>query len=440
MEALARWCYPPSSGLTAFSHRLTKQLSAGKDCPAADGENRSGNLVFSPLSMYSALSMVAAGAQGNTLTELLDALGARSRDKLSENVRFMVERALPVDGEQKQPEGAPRVEHACGIWHDATRALKPAYRDAAAASCRAVARAVDFISKPEEARRQINSWVAAATSNLVDSILSPGSVTKDTRLVVTSAVYFKGSWAIPFDKDWTKEFKFHRLDGSAVEAPFMRSSSRQFVAVHDGFKVLKMPYKAMHEHDPLDGLRAAVSAVIPKTMPPPPQQPPRYAMCVFLPDRRDGLWSLEDRMASSPAGFLQKHMPKRRVEVGNFRVPRFKISFYTSVKRVLRDLGVKAVFDPSRAELPEMLEDGDPREEPLFLEDVYHKAVIEVNEEGTEAAAATVCDQLVAAGYYRRPEPVRVDFVADHPFAFFVVEEESGAILFAGHVLDPTQS
>ncbi|KAL6626513.1 hypothetical protein ACP70R_030239 [Stipagrostis hirtigluma subsp. patula] len=433
MEAVARWCYPSTAGLTALSHRLTKQLSAGKDCPvAADGEKRSGNLVFSPLSMYSALSMVAAGAQGNTLTELLDALGAGSRDKLSENVRFMVERALPAGGEQKQLEGAPRVEHACGMWHDATRTLKPAYRDAAAASCRAVARAVDFISKPEEARRQINSWVAAATSNLVASILGPGTVTKDTRLVVASAVYFKGTWAIPFDKNWTREFKFHRLDGSAVDAQFMQSGLPQLVAVHDGFKVLKMPYKV---HHPLDGLRATARAVIPPPLPPPP---PRYAMCVFLPDKRDGLWSLEDKMASSP-GFLEKHMPERRVAVGEFRVPKFKVSFYTSVKRALQDLGVKAVFDPSRAELPDMMEDGDAREEPLFVGDVLHRAVIEVDEEGTQAAAATAC--ALEGGCLRRPDAaVRVDFVADHPFAFFVVEEESGAILFAGHVLDPTQS
>ncbi|KAL6890536.1 hypothetical protein ACP4OV_008791 [Aristida adscensionis] len=440
MEAVSRW-FHGSHGLTALSTRLTKQLSAAaKDHPAADGGGSgSGNLVFSPLSIYSALSMVAAGAQGDTLSELLGALGARFRESLAENVRSVTERALPADGgdPQRRPRGGPRVLHACSMWHDATRTLKPAYRDAAAASCRAVARAVDFLNKPEEATKQINSWVASATSNLIDSILAPGVVTSTTRLVLVSAIYFKGIWATPFHKLLTKEFKFHRLDGSAVDAEFMRSEKRQCIAVHEGFKVLKMPYRA---HRPLAGdLRDAATSVVPKAVPPRP--PPQYSMCIFLPDTRDGLWSLEETMASSP-GFLHGHLPSKPVEVGEFRVPKFKLSFATSLERVLQDLGVTAVFDPGRANLPDMLEDsgaGGVPDEPLFLSDVVHKAVIEVNEEGAEAAAATAC-AMKGASRHPKPRPVPVDFVADHPFAFFVVEEVSGAILFAGHVLDPTES
>jgi serpin B len=123
---------------------------------AAGRKSRSaGNLVFSPLSMYSALSLAAAGAKGRTLSELLDALGAKSRGSLAENVRCMVERALP------RPDGPPgpgvAVAHACGVWHDAaTGTFKPAYRDVAAASCNAVVRAVDFLNKVSDSA---GTWI-----------------------------------------------------------------------------------------------------------------------------------------------------------------------------------------------------------------------------------------------------------------------------------------
>jgi serpin B len=124
-----------SSHLTALSHGLTKQLSATDDAP---------NLVFSPLSIHSALSLVAAGARGRTLDEFLAVLGATSPDELAENVRGVVDLALPVGA---QPLGGPRIAFACGVWLDAARPLKPRYRDAAKAHFRAVAHAVDFRTK-----------------------------------------------------------------------------------------------------------------------------------------------------------------------------------------------------------------------------------------------------------------------------------------------------
>jgi serpin B len=260
--------------------------------------------------------------------------------------------------------------------------------------------------QPEEAVTQINSWVAASTNNLVDSIVDTTSVNSSTRLVVTNAIYFKGIWETPFNKPWTEEDKFHRLDGSTVDAQFMSTAASQFIGVHDGFKVLRMPYTVHQDH--LFGSMAA----------------PRYSMCVLLPDTRDGLQGIKDAMASSP-GFLQDHLPLKKVEVWEFRVPRFKLSFSSSVRKALQDLGVQAAFSVI-AELPDLLEEDDESHEPLILGDVLHKAL---------AAAVTAFKGFLG---WEQP-PSRVDFVADHPFAFFVVEEVSGAIVFAGHVLDPTQ-
>jgi serpin B len=129
-----------SHGLTALSHRLAKQFSAAN--------NGDGNLVFSPLSIYSTLSLVAAGAQGKTLRELLDLLGTESRDGLDMNVRAMVKKAIPA----RPQDGGPRVSYASGLWHDSRRTLKPSYRDVAATSFRPAVRAVDFLTKVSRLR------------------------------------------------------------------------------------------------------------------------------------------------------------------------------------------------------------------------------------------------------------------------------------------------
>ncbi|CAN6181795.1 unnamed protein product [Urochloa humidicola] len=399
-----------AGAMTALALRLVKQFAAAETA-AATGKN----LTFSPLSIYSLLSLVAEGARGATLDELLAFLGAGSRDELTALVRAVAASAL-ADGSRS---GGPRVAFACGVWHDESRALKPAYRAAASASYKAETRAVDFRHKPEEARKTINSWVARATSNLIDSVLEAGSVREDTGLVLANAIYFKGKWEVPFSKDATGVEKFYLLGGAAVDAPLMRMWGRQLVAVHGGFKVLKLPYTAA----PRSGQIIKGSVV------------PSFSMCVFLPDERDGLWRLVDKIASRP-GFLRDHLPTEKVMVGKFRLPKFKTSFADDkLAGTLKEMGLKVTFDPARANLSGMAEDGGSGM-PLVIEEVVHKAVIEVNEEGTEAAAVSATYIRCMAAPWKLPLEI-VDFVADHPFAFFVVEEVSEAVVFAGYVLNP---
>ncbi|XP_037488474.1 putative serpin-Z5 [Triticum dicoccoides] len=403
-QKLGRWFRRETAagdGLQVFALGLNKRL--------ADDAGRSGNLVFSPLSVYAALSLVAAGARDRTLDELLGVLGAPSQDFLAGHVRALAEQVL-ADWSRT---GGPRVSFASGVWHDRTMPIRPAYRDAAE-SFNAVAPAVNFRQKPEEARKQINAWVSSSTNGLIPSLVGRGALSNLTDLVLANAIYFKGKWAEPFDKYLTKNDKFHRLDGTAVDAPFMRGLGMHSIACHDGFKVLQLRYE--------EGRRTMWS----------PE--PIYSMCVFLPDARDGLWRLTDKIACNP-DFLREHLPRSTVLVDDFQMPKFKVTFGMTMNNVLQEMGVKEVFELGKADLSDMAEDGARRK--LALEQVIHRAVIEVNEEGTEAAAATysmapMCSPNPA------PPPPRVDFVADHPFAFFVVEEVSGAILFAGHVLDPT--
>ncbi|XBI87823.1 hypothetical protein VPH35_025855 [Triticum aestivum] len=373
-QKLGRWFRRETAagdGLQVFALGLNKRL--------ADDAGRSGNLVFSPLSVYAALSLVAAGARDRTLDELLGVLGAPSRDFLAGHVRALAKQVLA----DRSRTGGPRVSFASGVWHDRTM-------------------------------KQINSWVSSSTNGLIPSLVGRGALSNLTDLVLANAIYFKGKWAKPFDKYLTKNDKFHRLDGTAVDAPFMRGLGMHSIACHDGFKVLQLRYE--------EGRRTMWSPG------------PIYSMCVFLPDACDGLWRLTDKIVCNP-DFLRQHLPRSTVLVDDFRMPKFKVTFGMTMNNVLQEMGVKEVFELGKADLSDMAEDGARRK--LALEQVIHRAVIEVNEEGTEAAAATysmapMCSPNPA------PPPPRVDFVADHPFTFFVVEEVSGAILFAGHVLDPT--
>ncbi|CAN6337946.1 unnamed protein product [Urochloa humidicola] len=407
-----------SSGLTAFALPVAKHLAEA----AADdggGQHQNQNLVFSPVSIYLALSLVAAGARGTTLDELLAVLGAALRDELAESARGVAERAL-ADG-SGSGSGAPLVAFACGVWHEKTVAMNPAYRAAAAESYKAKTRAADFMSKPEKARKRINRWVSKATKNLITSILPRGSVRSRTTLVIANAIYLKGRWSMPFNKSDTETRQFHLLDGSTVGAPFMRCRRDQAVAVHKGFKVLKLaylPYWIPHWQDKFTGGSRKKAS----------DEEPRFSMCVFLPDASDGLPGLVDKMASRP-NFLWDHLPKDRSKTGEVRLPKFKLSFSSRINGVLQAMGVQATFDELKADLSDMLEDQD-----LAVEHVFHKAVIEVNEEGTEAAASSACTMTLKCC-----APFPVDFVADHPFVFFVVEEVSSTVVFMGHVLDPTR-
>ncbi|XP_047084755.1 serpin-Z2A-like [Lolium rigidum] len=402
-----------SAGLTALALRLANTFSKGE------------NIIFSPLSIYTALGLVAAGARGKTLDEILAVLGASSREEVAEVVRGVAESALATDG-----SGPLIITFACGVWHQKGLALKPAYRAAAVESYKAEASAVDFQEDPEGSRAAINGWVAEATNKLIASLLPPDSVHEDIRLVLANAMYFKGKWEDRFHQSLTKDADFYRLDGSTVSVPFMTSGRlpttgteeeedfpffffeqeeevKYFVASYDdGFKVLKLPYQA-----PNGG---------------------KYSMCVFLPDARDGLPSLADEMASGGRRFLFDHLPDWRISVDKLLLPRFKLSFSCSMKETLQTLGLRAAFC-EEADLSDMVDDSG-QDMKMRVEDVFHKAVVEVNEEGTEAAVSTAATSVLQC--YRTP----FNFVADHPFAFFILEEVSSTVLFAGHVLDPSNS
>ncbi|XP_051179487.1 serpin-ZX [Lolium perenne] len=383
---------------TRFALRLASAISSPSN---ADGA--AGNAAFSPLSLHVALSLVAAGAGGATRDQLAAALGAEGPGE-AESLHALAKRVVQLVVADASVEGGPRVAFANGVFVDTSLPLKPSFKEVAVGKYKAETNSVDFQTKAAEVAGEVNSWVEKLTAGLIKEILPQGSVDSSTRLVLGNALYFKGAWTEEFDASKTKEGEFHLLDGSSVQAPFMSSTDEQYISSRDNLKVLKLPYRQGGD------LR-------------------RFSMYILLPDAPDGLWNLAERVSSEPE-FLEKHIPTEKFPVGQFKLPKFKISFGFEASNLLKGLGLHLPFS-TEADLSEMVDS----EQKLCISSVFHKSFVEVNEEGTEAAAATAVTIMLMS--LPLDPPMKMDFVADHPFLFMIREDLTGVVLFIGHVLNP---
>ncbi|XP_026394419.1 serpin-ZXA-like [Papaver somniferum] len=281
--------------------------------------------------------------------------------------------------------------------------------------------------------------------------------------MLVNALYFKGLWQDAFDISETRDSEFYLLDGSSIQqVPFMTNDEMQHVCCYGGFKVLQLPYSTQYktnyggddvtsfseQSDEEDAEKSNDDDVAPDT---------QLSMYIILPDDRDGLGDLMEKVSSDPDGFLHSHLPlvnRPRVRRGEFWIPKFKISFDFKASRVLKELGVVLPFDQDKSELTEMvtiISTGSELDRPqkrnrstggnVFVSKAIHKCFVEVDEGGTTAAAATsFIDWAQASGIDFEDEddlPEPVDFVADHPFMFLIRDDKSGVVLFTGHVLNP---
>ncbi|CAI0558484.1 unnamed protein product [Linum tenue] len=303
----------------------------------------------------------------------------------------------------------PRLSFVNGVWVDRSLPLRQSFKQVAGNVYKAASSEVDFQNKAAEVATEVNEWAEKHTNGVIKEVLPPDAVDSMTRLVLGNALYFKGAWDQKFDPLHTKDHDFHLLNGCSVRVPFMTTRNKQYVSRSDGFKILSLPYKQGRE----DGSKRG------------------FSMHIFLPDSRHGLTALVERAGTEP-GFLSKHLPRRKVEVGEFRLPRFKLSFGFEASKTLKELGLVLPFS-DEAELTEMVESSAVVGSKLRVSSMFHKSFIEVNEEGTEAAAVSVAE-IVLMCYV---EPVK--FVADHPFMFIIQEHHTGTVLFSGQILDPSQ-
>lgn len=357
------------------------------------------NLVFSPLSLHVVLGLIASGSDGPTRNQLLGFLKSKSTEEL-DTLSSQIVAVVFADG---GPLGGPLLSFANGVWVDRSVSLKPSFKQIVENAYRAASTHVDFQNKAVEVTKEVNAWADKETNGLIKEIVPSNSVDASTRLILANAVYFKGAWNEKFDASETKDHEFYLLNGSSVQAPFMTSKKKQYVRAFDGFKVLGMPYKRGEDKR-------------------------NFSLYVFLPDAKDGLPALIEKV-SSGSGFIERHLPHEQVKVENFRIPKFKIGFGFDASQVLKGLGLVLPF--SGGGLTEMVDSTMAQE--LYVSNIFHKSFIEVNEEGTEAAAAT-------AGVVRLRALLiedKVDFVADHPFLFVLREDTTGVVLFIGQLLNP---
>nr|XP_043640079.1 serpin-ZX-like [Erigeron canadensis] len=374
--------------LSLTTHLLTKKTST------------SSNTVFSPLSIHVILSIIAAGSKGQTLDQLLSFLKTKTVDDVNTLSSQLVSLVL-ADG---SINGGPLLSFVNGVWVEQTLPIKDTFKHALENVYKAVSNHVDFQTKAVEVASEVNVWAEKKTNGLIKEILPAGAVDSSTKLIFANAVYFKGAWSEKFDPSKTKDSDFHLLDGSKVQVPFMTSKKKQFVREYDGFKVLGLPY--------LQG-----------------DDKRRFTMYFYLPDAKDGLQSLVENIGST-SDFLDHHIPRQKVEVGQFLIPKFKISFGFEASEMLKELGLVLPFSGGEG-LTEMVDSHVGKN--LYVSSIHHKSFVEVNEEGTEAAAASAAVVMMRSLMTND----KVDFVADHPFLFVIREDMTGVVLFMGQMVDP---
>lgn len=380
-------------GQVEFSVELFNAVAKGKE-----GEN----VVLSPLSISLALAMTAAGAKGPTREQIAKCL------KLPEGEPMHVfssqlNSVVLADG---SAHGGPQLALANRLWVEQTLTLKPGFQKVLKDSYGSDAASVDFHNKAGEILGQVNEWAKEETHGNIEDLLPAGSVDSNTRIVLANALYFKGAWKKPFEEESTKDGEFHLLDGKTIQVPMMHTTKKQFIKDFPTFKALRLPYAAGEDRR-------------------------LFSMFILLPHAKDGVSDLEKALDLKTLSEDLRHV-NSEVPVTEFALPKFKISCGFEVPDALQSLGLALPFG-DEADLSEMVD--SPVADKLYVSNMYHKTFVEVNEKGTEAAAATAATiTLRGLPMFQHP----IDFVCDHPFLLIIKEELTNVILFTGRITDPS--
>jgi len=361
------------------------------------------NLIFSPASISIALAMTYAGAAGATATEMAQALHFTLPPERLHPAFNDLDQALASRGQGKLgADGGPmRLHLVNALWAEKTYTFKTDFLNILAANYGAGVNLLDFKYAPDPSRVTINDWVAYQTENKIQNVLPPGSIGTLTRLVLTNVVYFNSAWHTSFDPAKTADGSFALLDGSSVTTKFMKAT---------------LPSLPM-----MQGTNFVAASL--------PYADESLSLVVVVPDT--GQFSQVESSLDAPAlGTIVAGLRLTSQPV-QLALPRFKIETGTSLVRLLTNLGMKSAFDSSgAADFSSM--DGTRF---LYLSEIIHKAFIDVTEAGTEAAAVTI---VVGTG--RGGIAMPVNFTANRPYLYFLRDQPTGAILFMGRVLDPSQN
>lgn len=359
------------------------------------------NLFFSPYTISSALAMTFAGACGDTEQEMANVL------------RFPIEQerlhAAFSNLNQQMLTGSKHgytINVANRIWGQKGFRISAQFLELLRTRYGADLEQMDLVRQPELACQKINQWVEDQTAGKITNLISPEALNELTSLLLVNAVYFKGDWTKDFDEADTKEASFHLGLLNKTNVQMMYQQADFSYAKVGGVQILALPYGNQD-----------------------------LSMLVLLPNRVGGLAKLEAALSVSNLNKWISALAPQLVEVF---LPKFRLTEQFALAEVLKSMGMASAFDINGANFFGITDPGACMVVPLCISEVIHKAFVEVNEEGTEAAAATAVTMMLASAAFHRAPPIPV-FRADHPFVFLIRHNESGSILFLGRVANPEE-
>ncbi len=354
-----------------------------------------GNLFLSPYSISTALAMTYGGARGNTEKEMAKTLRfSLNQERLHPAFADLESRLNKV-----QEAGNVKLSVANSLWPQRDYEFLPKYLSLIKKNYGVSITPVDYKVATETARTMINRWVEEKTQDKIKDLIPPGLLNTLTRLVLTNAIYFKGNWESKFDPVLTKDAPFFLSSGKSVQTPLMYQTKEFKYGEFESLQILEMPYVGKE-----------------------------LSILVLLPKEIGGLKALEGSLSLEKLMQWRTNLYERKVLV---IIPKFKMTSTFELGGTLQSMGMVDAFSFTNANFAGM----DGRTNWLYISAVLHKAFVDVNEEGTEAAAATAVT-IKAMGL----PPPRPTFCADHPFVFMIQDNQTGSILFIGRMTDPTKT
>lgn len=371
-----------SQAVNDFGLRLLHVLTTGNGA----------SVIVSPLSVSLALAMTYNGAAAGTKAAIGQTLAVSS---FSDEDLNRANHGLLDTLEKADP--AVKMEIANALWAQSGFRINPQFLKQSEEFYDAAVENLDFRNDPGKAADTINAWVDRKTHRKIPTIVQRSD--RSTGLILTDAVYFKGRWTTPFDKKATKPGKFHLQGGGSVEVPMMAQSEQYPYFETDAFQAIRLPYGNE-----------------------------RFAMYIFLPRMATGLPGLMRSLDKSHWNEWTGQLLERQ---GKIVMPRLELTYASSLNDALKAIGMAMAFDPAQADFSR-INTPPPR---LFIGDVEHKTYVKLDEEGTEAAAATSVGMLTMS--IAMPQKRPFEMVVDHPFFCAIAELQSGVLLFAGAVTSP---
>jgi len=355
------------------------------------------NFFYSPYSISLALAMTYAGARGETVRQMADTLHfILSQERLHPAFNDLdIELSQRGEGSKGKDGEAFRLNIVNAIWGQKEYPFLTEFLDTLSENYGAGLRTLDFAADPEGSRQIINQWVSEQTEERIKDLLAKGDIVPATVLVLTNAIYFNGAWLYPFEESLTRDGDFHLLDGGSVTVPMMRQTESFRYTERENFQAVELLY---------DG--------------------GELSMVIVLP-REGDFESFESELDAPHVADIIDTLSYNPVAL---TMPKFKYESKVYLQKILSAMGMPIAFTPGKADFSGIA--GIERD--LWIDKVIHQSFVDVDEAGTEAAAATAVAMVESAA---PGEPVEVTI--DHPFIFLIRDIETGAILFVGRVLNP---